>query len=499
MTSPRLVVSLLVAPLLWACPAPRDPSDAGPDDLPDAGAPAELALADLCGALAAATCAGFSSCGCTLEGRPYGLADCAAARTADCAARFASLQAAVDTGDLGYDGAAAAACVTGVEELAAACQRIDEGSLPRSCASLLVAPAALGESCANVAPMTPCASAAGWCAPPSLECVPIPGVGEPCVGGFCAEGLWCRQDDSNFTCESPGGEGAACVPVPGACAAGLACLEFSCRAPLAAGEGPCASAGDCQEGLSCDAGQCGAAPARGEACAGPSCGAPDACVRAYAERTCRAKGGSGAPCAIDGDCNDAYCDYAAGQCAELPGEGAACPSDRCAAGLACDIDHGSVCVTAPSEGQPCLVGLAACAPGLGCNTDNLCAAPGAAGTACLVPDHLCADGLACDFTADGSFCVERRGAGEHCESDVCADGLFCDFSTLQCAPVYVVGEQCSQGGECGAGRECGDLLGGYACYDLPSSSDAPCQFECGGELTCGGAGGVCAPAVCASP
>ena len=240
------------------------------------------------------------------------------------------------------------------------------------------------------------------------------------------------------------------------------------------------------------------AKAKANSSSDPSTNSATACVRAYAERTCTAKAADGEACVFDDECDNGFCAISTGLCAALPDDGGLCPDGRCTAGFVCDFDNGGVCVVAPVEGEACLIGSAACAPGLGCNSDNLCAVPGGAGSACLIPENLCGAGLGCDFTADGSICVERRGAGEPCQSDVCQSGLFCDFTTATCTALFAPGTDCPTGGGCAAGDECGDLLGGHRCHEIPTVAGAPCSESCGGDLACRGDGGVCAAGFCAS-
>jgi hypothetical protein len=79
------------------------------------------------------------------------------------------------------------------------------------------------------------------------ECLEPPGVGETCIDGYyCAEGLFCNEDD---VCARPPGRGEPCPDYE--CAEGLGCrdpdgdFENTCEDLLPNGE-PCSSFSDCQ-------------------------------------------------------------------------------------------------------------------------------------------------------------------------------------------------------------------------------------------------------------
>lgn len=475
--------------------------DGGSDDggIDDGGTVIPLSFDDFCQALHEALCAGFASCGCSLEGREFTLDNCVALRAGECEEQLAAMASgSLDAGVLAFDEARAARCVAQVTQIADGCGRVSNESLPQDCQLLFLSTAAIGETCTGAGPGALCADGTGVCAPGAggASCIALPGEDEGCPGWVCQDGLVC--DAVTEQCRPPLALGDACQG--GGCPDGAICHDGFCRAPLEANEGPCRVPSECAAGLVCnDDSVCAAGPARGAPCGGPSCGSGDACVREYDQRACGAKLADGETCADHDECESAYCSFTSGTCGQLPGENDLCPDGACASGFACDFDQGGICVVAPGENEACLIGSAGCGPGLGCDENNVCVRPPGVGSPCLLPDNLCADGLGCDFTRDGSFCAERRGQGEACESDVCQAGLYCDFTTATCEPELAPGDACPTGGGCAEGDECGDLLGGFRCYDVPATVGAPCYGQCGGALACLGPGGVCAPEICASP
>lgn len=476
---PRLMplVALVAALLVTVLPAGAacDPVEPPPDDagtLPD-----ELDVAAFCAALHGEVCGGFASCGCTLEGRDFTAETCVTTRAAACEEALGSVAPFLAAGALRFDDPSTAACLAAVRRLAASCAIVDETTLPVACALFLVDEAPLDAACAQEVRPALCAGGEGVCAPAGdgVRCRARPRVGEPCAFGVvCAEGLACGVDG---TCGVGDGR------------------------PAPAGPGDaCTATTDCDRGLVCAGdGTCAAGPARGEPCGGPVCASGDACVRSYDERTCTAPVGAGEACGVDAACAEGlFCDV--DTCAPLPGENEGCdPAFGCAAPFQCDADNGRVCVAGPGEGETCLVGSAICAPGLGCSADNLCVPGPGEGEACLLPQNLCAAGLACDFTADGSICAARRGEGAPCGNDaVCADGLFCGPADT-CTLHLPTGAACPTGGGCAPVDDCNDLGTGFSCQPRPDAPGEPCLSRCGGDLACSGLGGVCAPALCASP
>jgi hypothetical protein len=224
------------------------------------------------------------------------------------------------------------------------------------------------------------------------------------------------------------------------------------------------------------------------------------CVGSTKYRKCAAKAAENEGCRSSDDCAAGLaCADDSQKCVPLPAMDEACLNRQlCAAGLACD-ENEQKCVTPPGQGEPCLIGNALCADGLACDLNNICQPPPSHdGDECAQPGNVCGSGLACDFTDTGSFCHTRRDVGGDCQNDViCKDGLHCDFDTLKCAEPFALDAPCSLGNECGPGRECSRIGGqGYRCREIPSTAGAACEFACGGDLACQGAGGECAKLIC---
>lgn len=268
------------------------------------------------------------------------------------------------------------------------------------------------------------------------------------------------------------------------------------------GEGAsCEDSSQCAEGLKCDGKKCQPVSELGSACSRENaCGPWRTCVASSKYRHCAPKAGEGESCQSTDDCAEGLgCSDTSWTCVTLPAKGEECINRAlCAAGLVCD-ENLSECVTPPGDGDACLIGNAACAEGLACDENNVCRPPPSTdGEPCAQPGNVCGAGLACDFTESGSFCHERRAVGGNCQNDViCKDGLYCSFDTGKCAEPFLLGAECRLGNECGPGRECSRLGGqGYRCRELPTTVGADCEFACGGDLVCLGAGGECARMIC---
>lgn len=266
---------------------------------------------------------------------------------------------------------------------------------------------------------------------------------------------------------------------------------------------PCTTGSQCAAGLVCDAGACTSGAALDAECSGPAeCGELRTCMRAPETRTCGAPSAEGASCEPETCATGLLCDSTRMSCVALPGLDEPCLDGfYCASGLACD-DGTRLCRTLPGLEEPCFTGAQFCAPGLGCDeVAQVCRSPGGDGTACLLnpPDYLCGEGFGCAFEANGSFCRPLQGDGGECTNDrSCDSGTYCDFGTLRCRTRLGRGEACPLGNECGEGLVCAPLAGSFTCEPIPGPGE-PCVATCTQGQVCRGAGGRCAPELCAIP
>jgi hypothetical protein len=204
----------------------------------------------------------------------------------------------------------------------------------------------------------------------------------------------------------------------------------------------------------------------------------------------------GSACTVTGG-GLAYCADGAGVCAPsqsgatcvaLPGDGAACPYDLCAAGLTCT--SAGTCAVAGASGATCLTG-SDCAAGLVCPPTGQCAAPLGAGATCS-DYHQCEVGLTCASgtcaaaPALGAGCTTQdacgptRGCarapetrtctdpdpqGASCMDGTCAATLGCAQTTMTCAALPGANQPCLDGFACAAGLTCAD--GQDTCVPLP--------------------------------
>lgn len=484
-------------------------ADAGPG-LPDSGEHADatpadagaggLALADFCAAFHGTLCDGMRDCGCALEGRRFDRATCDEVRIAECAASLQPYADAVAAGIIEFDGERAARCRDGAAALTASCTIVNERTIPIECAGLFRDRAALNDAC-RAPPGTPCASGAGVC-DPTATCVASPGDGEPCIAGTCGAELFCNAVTDR--CGPPLATGDLCFGR--GCPSGEICRpDGTCGARLGDGDGPCRESFECAGGLACSGGICVAGESDGSACAGPNeCASSLACVRSFANRSCADPLPAGGVCGESAECAASLI-CATQTCTTAPGLNAPCAESSeglsCSKSYVCDTDDSRTCVEAPAQGEMCLIGSAICGPELGCDANNICIAPPGEGEPCTTPNNLCGEGLGCDFTPNGSICSPRRSEGESCQSHlICSAGLFCDFiEGAVCAPLRAEGESCAQGALCAPGLECSDLNGADRCARIPDLLGQACYDRCENALACLGAGGVCAPEICASP
>lgn len=166
-------------------------------------------------------------------------------------------------------------------------------------------------------------------------CTGLPGNGQPCDEGRCADGSVCVSRDA--TCRTlPLAGGLACDTTE-QCAPDHYCAGGSCSRRPAEGQ-PCPDA-VCAEGLKCRAdGVCRELPGEGQRCEDGGCGPGLTCIEktTLCQRTPLAMGQA---CDKDEHCQDTgFCNR--GRCAALPVEGQPCAGQdrRCASGLACAQD-----------------------------------------------------------------------------------------------------------------------------------------------------------------
>lgn len=310
-------------------------------------------------------------------------AACRAAVGAGCPG--AAVANAVAAGELAYDPAAAADCLTATADLdcatlyerlrtspdtpAAACRAALAGQVAAGGACRIgneCEPGALcsfGAACpgaceAFAAVGDPCGVGA-WCdferaACVGGECVALPEeAGVACVGAMCRAPLVC--DPEGDTCRTPSLAGERCGAGAGTCYPGLLCFGDEggggeC-APVHRDGEPCFANGDCRgaadEVLVCAGGTCQTAPGVEEPCFDFLCAVDAWCETTGVTPTCRAFPPAGQPCAPGNRCGPArFCD--AGTCRDRRAAGAACATPaECATGRC----FGALC-RAPDE-PPC--------------------------------------------------------------------------------------------------------------------------------------------------
>ena len=184
--------------------------------------------------------------------------------------------------------------------------------------------------------------------------------------------------------------------------------------------------------------------------------ATEKCVAAYASYSCAdyfadrppaacihlGPRPSGAPCAVDGQCQSGYCignkTAACGTCGDAPPDGASCRDSECAHGQDCSL-RTLTCYTPGAEGDSCDNDSAPCGYGFACSsglmTGTCTAANGSSGAACS-STMLCDGnkGLTCgpsktcatiSYGADGAVCGTIPGAA----FSACAGGGACYTAT----------------------------------------------------------------------
>jgi hypothetical protein len=171
--------------------------------------------------------------------------------------------------------------------------------------------------------------------------------------------------------------------------------------------------------------------------------------------------------------------------------------EECAAGLRCDGTLQtcvvSDCTPFLERGGPGEVcnsprgNTRYCVEGYACDQDrsNCCVPPFALGEHCG-STYQCEEGSVCEAPAPMDFmnavCIEPKGEGEPCFSQVCAEGLTClvesGATEGACGARRAEGEPCVQASDC-ATQHCLEL----ACAPTPGLGE-PCSGTCTEGLAC---------------
>ena len=238
--------------------------------------------------------------------------------------------AALASGQVRYDGVAAARCHAALAQVGCDATARDARTLPAACARVFAGTVPLGGRCT---------------------------LDEACVSGACDAPACAPSTCCAGVCE----ERVTALPLGAACDATHACVDDitcgeagRCEPRALAGE-PCRAEAACAFGLACigatelQAGTCRALPAIGEPCPYGRCAEVGATC---AQGTCAPLGLGGAPCTSGAACSPfLHCDLATRACADLPGLGARCAgAGRCAGEAWCD---GTTCQAPLETGAPC--------------------------------------------------------------------------------------------------------------------------------------------------
>lgn len=168
-------------------------------------------------------------------------ADCDALVAKDVVEDVAEMQAAVATGKVTYDGAAARECLN-----ALATRPCSASESAPACKNVLKGAVADGQPCEGSGE---CAS--GFCA---RTCQRIPVVGEACEGFVCADGAYC--DRMSFKCVAQKPTGSICESSEECVSESCDSMSSTCIAQKPDGS-PCTGSSQCVSGF-CDAsGTCG--------------------------------------------------------------------------------------------------------------------------------------------------------------------------------------------------------------------------------------------------
>jgi hypothetical protein len=265
----------------------------------------------------------------------------------------AALAAAKAAGRIDYVAADAQACADAVTD--ATCAVLEYDEFPE-CDGVLVGKVANGDTCYAY---DECAT--GYCTGAVTETCPSTCAAFKAVGVECYDGEECGENECMW---DPADSRPECTAVTPPGAEGEACSNTWPR---------------CQMGLTCKWNE------------------------TFTAETCQPRGGLGASCMGDQDCNVALgCDWADDPhtCKPRVGLGESCLDAVCGYGLYCSLGAGSKCAEYPVVGEDCSE-TTACWTGY-CDLETFTCVAGS------VPV-----GGTCDWTT--KFCVD----GAHCVADEC--------------------------------------------------------------------------------
>ncbi|MBE2250606.1 MAG: hypothetical protein IAE78_13805 [Myxococcus sp.] len=285
--------------------------------------------------------------------------------------------------------------------------------------------------CRNEPPVGAACSGFDSCGPRqecrNNQCVALPGVGAPCPDYRCAPGAYCTGSPS-----------------------------FSCRAQKPLGSS-CVTSAEClNEGLCTAAGLCAARGGVGAVCRFQSdCQSPLPCVFGR----CAARGASGARCEETYHCADRLdCDDVLRICrsaTSTQATGQACSSTQACTTetdicknkrVTTDGGTGTPGTCGPTQaGDPCR-GHEECGPAFFCSTPSQTCQPAGPATGCD-GDRNC---RATDYCTSTNVCATKAAAGQPCDStrssSCAATGELCRMegnTPARCQRTPALGEPCS--------------------------------------------------------
>jgi hypothetical protein len=257
----------------------------------------------------------------------------------------ASQLAAIRTGRIRYDGAAARVCVDEIAGASCDASSPSGRGLPAACQQITAGAGRRGDACGFdeecvsqrcARPDCGMACCTGSC---TGDAPPEPGaIGEPCTSAGCVAGAFC--DPRAHRCAAVGAVGADCT-VRAACQYAFDCIDGRCAVPPALGQ-PCTSA--CRDlGTTCSSRTHTCVPVGlvGAVC---GIGTQDCAPQYVCDRTghCSAGIALGQPCSVGDQCADdrAACDTPPGEltgvCVLPKPDGSTCARDAVCDSVHCD-------------------------------------------------------------------------------------------------------------------------------------------------------------------
>ncbi len=245
-----------------------------------------------------------------------------------------ALAAAVDAGQVIFDGDAARACFAAIADAACEVTAVAYRARPEACLTIFRGTVAEGGACTL-----------------DQECVsqrcPAPACDQACCPGTCAGGDAPALAAAGASCETA------------TCDAASYCdqVDHTCM-PLKGANASCESFDECADGLYCLlSGTCGSLPAEGQTCD------VDGCQRTNDRcdpdtHLCTAAGIDGAPCTTQSDCSAVLtCDNTRHCSGGTPLDGPCRTSSDCAPATRCDIAEGDstgLCHALHGVGESCV-------------------------------------------------------------------------------------------------------------------------------------------------